>query len=178
MEKEAREKESLKKKDELARQQFEARQKTAKAEAILQGSVAIVRGFADLGPIAGAANAIVQAGLTAAEIATIEAQQYIPMLAKGGIINIPTLAMVGEAGKEAVMPLENNTGWINELANKISAIMQKDFSLGLNQPQFAYAGQPVVNNYYDYNQTINSPKQLTRRQIYRDTKNLLSLKGR
>lgn len=44
----------------------------------------------------------------------------IPKLAKGGIIDSPTIAMVGEAGKEAVMPLENNTGWINDLAGKIS----------------------------------------------------------
>lgn len=44
----------------------------------------------------------------------------IPMLAKGGIINSPTLAMVGEAGKEAVMPLENNTGWITDLASKVA----------------------------------------------------------
>ncbi len=40
----------------------------------------------------------------------------IPKLAKGGIIDSPTIAMVGEAGKEAVMPLENNTGWITDLA--------------------------------------------------------------
>ncbi len=45
----------------------------------------------------------------------------IPKLAKGGIVDTPTLAMVGEAGKEAVMPLENNTGWIDELASKIAA---------------------------------------------------------
>jgi hypothetical protein len=46
----------------------------------------------------------------------------IPYLAKGGIVNSPTLAMVGEAGKEAVMPLENNTGWINELASKLNGM--------------------------------------------------------
>lgn len=45
----------------------------------------------------------------------------IPMLAKGGLVDKPTLAMVGEAGKEVVMPLENNTGWIDKLAEKISA---------------------------------------------------------
>lgn len=44
----------------------------------------------------------------------------IPKLATGGIIDSPTLAMVGEAGKEAVMPLENNTGWIDDLAGKIA----------------------------------------------------------
>ncbi|WP_052447239.1 hypothetical protein [Clostridium polynesiense] len=47
----------------------------------------------------------------------------IPYLAKGGIIDQPTLAMVGERGKEAVMPLENNTGWITELASQIAALL-------------------------------------------------------
>ncbi|MBF0779798.1 MULTISPECIES: hypothetical protein [unclassified Granulicatella] len=44
----------------------------------------------------------------------------IPQLARGGIVDSATLAIVGEAGREAVMPLENNTGWISELADKIS----------------------------------------------------------
>ena len=43
----------------------------------------------------------------------------IPKLARGGIVDSPTYAMVGEAGKEAVMPLERNTGWIDQLATKI-----------------------------------------------------------
>lgn len=44
----------------------------------------------------------------------------IPKLATGGIIDKPTLALVGEAGKEAVMPLEKNTQWIDKLADKLS----------------------------------------------------------
>lgn len=47
----------------------------------------------------------------------------IPMLARGGIIDQPTLAMVGERGKEAVMPLENNTGWIADLASQIAGMI-------------------------------------------------------
>ncbi len=47
----------------------------------------------------------------------------IPRLARGGIIDQPTLAWVGEAGKEAVMPLENNTGWIRDLAGQITEQM-------------------------------------------------------
>lgn len=43
----------------------------------------------------------------------------IPMLAKGGILDSPTLAMVGEAGKEAVVPLENNTQGLDLLAAKL-----------------------------------------------------------
>lgn len=45
----------------------------------------------------------------------------VPYLAKGGIVDSATLAVVGEAGKEAVMPLENNTGWITQLADKIAS---------------------------------------------------------
>ena len=60
----------------------------------------------------------------------------IPKLARGGIIDSPTVAMVGEAGKEAVMPLENNTGWIDMLAGKLVAIMS--LQQGNNQP--------IVNN--------------------------------
>lgn len=44
----------------------------------------------------------------------------IPKLARGGIVDSPTVAMIGEAGKEAVMPLERNTGWINQLADKLA----------------------------------------------------------
>lgn len=43
----------------------------------------------------------------------------IPQLAKGGVIDGATIAMVGEAGREAVVPLENNTGWIDQLARDI-----------------------------------------------------------
>jgi hypothetical protein len=45
----------------------------------------------------------------------------VPQLAKGGIITSPTFAQIGEAGAEAVMPLENNTGWIDMLASKINS---------------------------------------------------------
>jgi phage-related protein len=45
----------------------------------------------------------------------------IPKLARGGIVDRATLAMIGERGKEAVVPLENNTGWIDKLVDKLSA---------------------------------------------------------
>lgn len=60
-------------------------------------------------------------------ISTIDVPQ-IPKLAKGGIVNRPTLSMIGEAGKEAVMPLENNTGWIAQLADQINSYGSQDQS--------------------------------------------------
>ena len=44
----------------------------------------------------------------------------LPRLAKGGIVTSSTIANIGEAGREAVLPLENNTGWMNILADKIA----------------------------------------------------------
>ena len=44
----------------------------------------------------------------------------IPRLATGGIATRSTIANIGEAGKEAVLPLENNTQWMDTLADKIA----------------------------------------------------------
>lgn len=41
--------------------------------------------------------------------------------AKGGVFDKPDVIGVGEDGKEAVMPLEKNLGWIDELSSKISS---------------------------------------------------------
>lgn len=50
--------------------------------------------------------------------------------AKGGVFDKPTifgygngLQGIGEAGAEAVVPLENNTEWLNKIADKLSARM-------------------------------------------------------
>lgn len=52
-------------------------------------------------------------------IYTISVPQ-IPRLAKGGITNGATLAEIGEAGREMVLPLESNTQWMDLLADKIN----------------------------------------------------------
>ena len=44
----------------------------------------------------------------------------MPKLATGGIVTSATTALIGEAGKEAVLPLENNTQWMDKLASKIN----------------------------------------------------------
>ena len=40
--------------------------------------------------------------------------------ATGGITNGASIGMIGEAGREAVLPLERNTGWMDVLAEKIN----------------------------------------------------------
>lgn len=45
----------------------------------------------------------------------------LPRLAKGGVVSQPTQAIIGEAGKEAVVPLENNMEWLDMLADKLAS---------------------------------------------------------
>jgi len=47
--------------------------------------------------------------------------ERLKRLAAGGIVEEPMVALIGEAGREAVMPLDRNTGWMDELAAKINA---------------------------------------------------------
>jgi len=44
----------------------------------------------------------------------------IPLLAKGGVVTHDTLARIGENGKEAIVPLEHNTEWLDKLADRLA----------------------------------------------------------
>jgi hypothetical protein len=50
----------------------------------------------------------------------------IPMLAEGGIVTKPTLAMIGEAGAEAVVPLSKGMGGINVVVNVQGSVVQEE----------------------------------------------------
>lgn len=80
-------------------------------------------------------------------------------LAKGGVVDKPTQAVVGEAGTEAVVPLENNTQGLDLLASKlterINNILLTSSSL-LQQPDLTMLGQ---NSNMD-NKNINDSNYL------------------
>lgn len=44
----------------------------------------------------------------------------LPRLAKGGIVDRATIAQIGEAGKEAIVPLERNTQGLREMAGMVA----------------------------------------------------------
>lgn len=67
----------------------------------------------------------------------------IEKLARGGIVDEPTLSWIGEAGKEAVVPLENNTGWLDKLASKF-AVMVNEMSNGSNS-NASFTSNLIVN---------------------------------
>jgi phage-related protein len=72
----------------------------------------------------------------------------LPRMAKGGIVDEPTIAEIGEAGREAVIPLENNKGWIKELASEISNTMAASIK-GMEEqnPNRVYASNSLVNDF-------------------------------
>lgn len=84
---------------------------------VLRGVIGTVNGF--LGLLRGAINVINKA--PGVNINTSGLRDIpIPHLAVGGVVNQATMAVLGESGSEAVMPLENNTEWIDKLASKIN----------------------------------------------------------
>ena len=117
--------------------------------------------------------------MTAAQIAAINSQQYVPAMATGGVVTKPTTALIGEAGAEAVVPLENNLGWINELADRISGIMLLNERVHqVQQLSIPAREQAEGSHTQNFTQIINSPKALTRKEIYRQTRQLFRIAGR
>lgn len=94
----------------------------------------------------------------------------IPELARGGVLKRGQIGLLEGNGAEAVVPLEKNTGWLDEIANRIYSRMTTQASGG----NAGALSQNVTNNFY---QTNNSPKALSRLEIYRQSKNLLRMKG-
>ena len=56
----------------------------------------------------------------------------ISLFASGGIVTKPTLAMVGEAGPEAIVPLNNNNSAISVNFNNVNVRNQNDLSVIIN----------------------------------------------
>lgn len=75
-----------------------------------------------------------------------------PRLAKGGVVNSATIAEIGEAGAEAVVPLENNLGWttrVAELLAKSLIVPIANFSRNVNSANY---------NNNSYNETVEAFK--------------------
>ena len=81
-------------------------------------------------------------GVNITKIAKLE----VPQLATGGIVSSATMAMVGERGKEAVLPLENNTGWMDMLAERINGNQPSKIVLQLDGKALGEATIGSINN--------------------------------
>ena len=68
----------------------------------------------------------------------------LPRLARGGIVDSPTVAMIGEAGKEVVMPLEN-TGFLQTMGRVVGGAVVNALGGGLTQSSgFSGSGDIVI----------------------------------
>lgn len=84
----------------------------------------------------------------------------IPELARGGIVDGKTF-IAGEDGAEAIIPLERNTEGLKKIAQLLAAEIS--------------SGKTSAGASYVFNQTNNSPKALSRYEIYRQTRNLVAM---
>ena len=119
---------------------------------VINAIIGIINGFLKLcvGPINGLISQLNRIGNSKLAkklnldftIGEVRAPQ-IPYLAKGGIVDRATPAIIGENGKEAVVPLENNTEWIDTLAEKLSANSPTKLVLNVDGKALGYA---VINN--------------------------------
>lgn len=91
----------------------------------------------------------------------------IPELAKGGILKKGQVGLLEGNGAEAVVPLEKNTQGLQKIASLLAS------NMGAVNP--AGAGGGIGGTTYNFVQNNNSPKALSRYEIYRQTKNLINL---
>ena len=94
---------------------------------------------------------------------------HIPELARGGVLRKGKWGFLEGDGDEAVVPLEKNTHWIDEVASRIIGAMPGGIP--------GTPGNVSSTTNYNFYQTNNSPKALSRLEIYRQSKNLLNAKG-
>lgn len=70
----------------------------------------------------------------------------VPQFAQGGVVDRATLGVFGEAGKEAVIPLENNTEWMDILADRINGRNPQKIVLMIDGKELGYATIGSINN--------------------------------
>lgn len=85
--------------------------------------------------------AIPVGSLQSSGIVTQSATLNVPAMAKGGVVPRAMAAIIGERGREAVLPLENNTEWMDVLADKVA------------QRSGGQTNQVVREEHYNLNQT-------------------------
>ena len=92
----------------------------------------------------------------------------IPELEKGGVLKKGQIGLLEGKGTEAVVPLENDTDGLRKIAGLLAEDLNRTGNIIKGND-----GSNTINN-YNFTQTNNSPKSLSRYDIYRQTRNLLN----
>lgn len=93
----------------------------------------------------------------------------LPRLYQGGVLEKGQVGILEGSGAEAVVPLEKNKGWIKAVANDMKEQLKDNNVITTNNIS------NTTSNTNNFTQIINAPKQPSRLQLYRQTKNLLNL---
>lgn len=121
------------KKNELEKKQFEANKGTEIANVWINAASGIMKAYAQSGWILGSVQAALITAAASVQTAAISAQQYVPALAQGGVVDGPTHALIGEDGPEAVVPLKNNTEWTRNVADALAPALGSGNDSALRQ---------------------------------------------
>ena len=126
---------------------------------VLNGAAKIINGFFDaINAAIGFINKI--PGVNIGKIKHLS----VPQLEEGGVLKKGQIGLLEGNGVEAVVPLEKNKKWIAKTAQDMSDALRRENVI---------AGNNNTANNYTFNQYNNSPKALSRLEIYRQTKNQL-----
>ena len=92
-----------------------------------------------------------------------------PRLEKGGILKKGQVGLLEGSGDEAVVPLDKNKHWIKAVASEMKDQLKQESS------SISNVTNNTTSNVNNYTQIINAPKQPSRLELYRQTRNLLNL---
>ena len=130
------------------------------AERAINGGIRLINGAIDL------INKI--PGVSVGKVAEVN----FPRLARGGVLKRGQVGFLEGSGAEAVVPLERNKQWIAAVVKEIRRQdKDKPGLIGGGAPGTA----PGVGRSSTFTQIINAPKQPSRIELYRQTRNLLEL---
>ena len=93
----------------------------------------------------------------------------IPQLEMGTVVKKGKPYLLEGKGDEAVVPLHKNKYWIKAVANDMKEQLKGNNAATTNNIS------NTTSNTNNFTQIINAPKQPSRLQLYRQTKNLLNL---
>lgn len=126
---------------------------------VLSTAVKIINGFIS------AINAAIDIinGIPGVSISKLN-KLSVPAMWQGGVLKKGQIGLLEGKGDEAVVPLHNNKKWIAKTAQDMSDALKRENVI---------AGENKTIKNYTYNQYNNSPKALSRLEIYRQTKNQL-----
>ena len=140
-------------KNEQAKKAFESEKKFNIVQAIMAGGRAIMGAWASLSsiPLVGAALAAAQsavvAGVTAAQVAAISGQQFVPAYANGTNFHTGGLALVGEKGAELVnLPRGSAVKTADQTNNLLDNLANRNQNFTFN----FYGTSNTPEEYYQY----------------------------